>query len=268
MLAPLQRPLTVLDILTKVSVYDLLERTMKKPRLGEFSTLTFDVVGTLIDFERGILEWFRPTLANLSKGKTDEEILTTFAAYEDRYQRDTPDKPFTAMLPLIYRNMVAQWDIEARDDEAREFQKSIQSWPAFPDTVASLTELKKRYRLVAVTNADAWALRYMSATMDDPFDERITCDEVGVNKPSPRVFDFVLEKLAPLGVGKNDILHTAQSQYHDIVPAMKLGFSTMWIERRHGKESFGATPKPERTAEPTFHATSMADFVRQVQEER
>ncbi len=268
MLAPLQRPLTILDILMKVSVYDMLERTMNKPRLGEFSTLTFDVVGTLIDFERGILEWFRPTLANLSKGKTDEEILTTFAAYEDRYQRDTPDKPFTAMLPLIYRDIAAQWDIEARDNEAREFQESIQSWPAFPDTVASLTELKKWYRLVAVTNADAWALRYMSATMDDPFDERITCDEVGVNKPNPRVFDFVLEKLAPLGIGKNDILHAAQSQYHDIGPAMKLGFSTMWIERRHGKESFGATPRPERAAEPTFHATSMADFVRQVREER
>ena len=241
---------------------------MNKPWLSDFNTLTFDVVGTLIDFERGILEWFRPSLANRGLEKTDEEILTTFATCEDRYQRDAPDKPFTAMLPLIYRDMAVQWNIEARDIDGREFQESIQTWPAFPDTVASLTELKKSYRLVAVTNADAWALTYMSATMDDPFDEQITCDEVGVNKPSPQVFKHVLNKLAPIGVVKKDILHTAQSQYHDIVPAMELGFSTMWIERRHGKESFGATPKPQRIAEPTFHATSMADFVRQVREEK
>jgi putative hydrolase of the HAD superfamily len=104
----------------------------------------------------------------------------------------------------------------------------------------------------------------MSATMDDPFDEQVTCDEVGVNKPSPRVFEYLLEKLAPFGITKGDILHTAQSQYHDIVPAMELGFSTMWIERRQGKGSFGATPKPRRIFEPTFHAKSMEDFVRQV----
>lgn len=239
---------------------------MNKPKLNEFNTLTFDVVGTLIDFETGILEWFRPTLANKNLEKSDEEILTAFATCEDRYQRETPDKPFTAMLPLIYRDMALQWDINSSENEAIEFQESIQTWPAFPDTIAALEELKTRYMLVAVTNADAWALKYMSATMDNPFDEQVTCDEVGVNKPSPRVFDYVLEKLASVDVSKKNILHTAQSQYHDIVPAMNLGISTMWIERRQGKESFGATPKPIQVIEPTYHANSMEDFVRQVRE--
>jgi putative hydrolase of the HAD superfamily len=119
-----------------------------------------------------------------------------------------------------------------------------------------------------VTNADAWALGHMSAAIGDPFEERITCDEVGVNKPSPRVFEYVLEKLAPTGVDKRDVLHTAQSQYHDITPARALGFATMWIERRRGKGGFGATPRPEQVVTPTFHAASMADFVRQVREEQ
>ncbi len=240
---------------------------MSKSNLNEFNTLTFDVVGTLIDFESGILEWFRPTLANKNREKSDEEILTTFAICENKYQRESPDKPFTAMLPLIYHDMVLQWNIDANDDEANEFQGSIQSWPAFPDTIAALEELKTRYRLVAVTNADSWALKYMSATMGDPFDEQVTCDEVGINKPSPKVFDYMLEKLASFDVSKWDILHTAQSQYHDIVPATKLGFSTMWIERRHGKESFGATPKPNQVVEPTYHANSMEDFVQQVKDQ-
>jgi putative hydrolase of the HAD superfamily len=240
---------------------------MNKPKLNEFNALTFDVVGTLIDFETGILEWFRPTLANKNLEKSDEEILTAFATCEDRYQRETPDKPFTAMLPLIYRDMALQWDINASENEAIEFQESIQTWPAFPDTIAALEELKTRYMLVAVTNADAWALKYMSDTMGNPFDEQVTCDEVGVNKPSPRVFDYVLEKFASVDVSKKNILHTAQSQYHDIVPAMSLGISTMWIERRQGKESFGATPKPIQVVEPTYHANSMEDFVRQVREQ-
>lgn len=240
---------------------------MNNPKFKSFNTLTFDVVGTLIDFESGILEWFRPVLANKGVRKSDEEILTTFAICEHRYQRDAPDKPFTEMLPLIYKDMTYKWDMEAIDQEATEFRESIRYWPAFPDTLSSLKQLKSRFRLVAVTNADSWALKYMSATMGDPFDEQVTCDEVGINKPCPRVFEYLVEKLSPLGVSQKDILHTAQSQYHDIVPAINLGFSTMWIERRQGAESFGATPKPDQIAKSTFHANSMEDFVRQVREE-
>ena len=235
---------------------------------GDFDTLTFDVVGTLIDFETGILEWFRPTLKRYRVSKTNEEILTAFAAVEDSYQRETPDKTFTEMLPLIYRGMAAEWEVDFREEDAEGFKNSIESWPPFPDTVEALEELGARYRLVAVTNADAWALGCMSANMGDPFEERITCDEVGVNKPSPRVFEYVLAKLAARGVDKGDILHTAQSQYHDIAPATKMGLATMWIERRHDKDGFGATPSSEEVVAPTFHATGMADFVRQVREEQ
>lgn len=237
-------------------------------RFSDFDTLTFDVVGTLIDFETGILDWFRPILGRHGVSKTDEEILTAFASVEDKYQRETPEKPFTEMLPLIYRDMASGWGIGPRREDAESFRDSIRSWPPFPDTVEALEELGTRYRLVAVTNADAWALERMSANMGDPFQEKITCDEVGVNKPSPRVFEYVLDKLAPAGVEKGDILHTAQSQYHDIAPASALGFATVWIERRHGKGGFGATPRPEEVVTPTFHATGMADFVRQVREDR
>ncbi len=237
-------------------------------KFGDFNTLTFDVVGTLIDFETGILGWFRPMLGRHGVSKTDEEVLADFAAAEHRYQRETPEKPFTEMLPLIYRDMASGWGVGFRKEDAESFRDSIRSWPPFPDTVEALEELGARYRLVAVTNADAWAMEHMSASMGDPFQESVTCDEVGVNKPSSRVFEHVLDKLAPAGVEKRDILHTAQSQYHDIAPASALGFATMWIERRHGKGGFGATPRPEQLATPTFHATGMADFVRQVREEQ
>ena len=225
-------------------------------------------MGTLIDFETGILDWFRPALRKHGVSKADEEILIAFATVEDEFQRKTPEKTFTEMLPLIYRGMVSGWGIEPRDEEAGDFGDSIRSWPPFPDTIEELEELGTRYRLVAVTNADSRALEHMSANLGDPFQERVTCDEVGVNKPSPRVFEYVLDKLAPAGVEKKDILHTAQSQYHDIVPASALGFATMWIERRQSKGGFGATPRPEQIVTPTFHAASMADFVRQVREEQ
>jgi putative hydrolase of the HAD superfamily len=104
--------------------------------------------------------------------KTDEEILTAFAAVEDKYQRETPEKPFTEMLPLIYRDMASSWGLGFRDEDAQSFRDSIRSWPPFPDKVEALEELGRRYRLVAVTNADAWALEHMSTNMGDPFQDR------------------------------------------------------------------------------------------------
>jgi putative hydrolase of the HAD superfamily len=141
-------------------------------RLRDFDTLTFDVVGTLIDFETGILDWFRSTLGRYGVPKSDEEILTAFAAVEDKYQRETPEKPFTEMLPLIYRDMASSWGLGFRDEDAQSFRDSIRSWPPFPDKVEALEELGRRYRLVAVTNADAWALEHMSTNMGDPFQDR------------------------------------------------------------------------------------------------
>ena len=82
-------------------------------------------MGTLIDFETGILDWFRPALCRYGAAKTDEEILTTFAAVEDKYQRETPDKTFTEMLPLIYCGMTSGWGIEPREEDAEGFRDSI-----------------------------------------------------------------------------------------------------------------------------------------------
>ena len=134
-------------------------------RLRDFNTLTFDVVGTLIDFETGILNWFRPALRESGMAIEDEEILAVFATVEDRYQREAPEKTFTEMLPLIYGDMARQWGLGSSDEDAESFKDSIRSWPPFADTVRALDELGGRYRLVAVTNADAWALGHMSAAI-------------------------------------------------------------------------------------------------------
>ena len=48
------------------------------------------------------------------------------------------------------------------------------------------------------------------------------------------------------------ILHVAQSLFHDHVPAKSLGLSTVWIDRRHDRASFGATPPATATPDARF----------------
>lgn len=222
------------------------------------STLTFDVVGTLIDFETGILEWFRPHLREHGAEIDDAVVLDRFAAAEDRLQREHPEMPFTAMLPRIYVDLARQWELDTDEQDSMDFRDSIRDWPAFPDSVSGLRTLGEHFRLVAVTNADKWALEAMSQALGNPFAAQVTCDEVGVNKPDPAVWAHVLDKL---DTGPETILHCAQSQYHDIASARAAGLATAWIERRHGTEGWGATPPPDDTVTPDIHVHSLAELV-------
>ena len=52
----------------------------------------------------------------------------------------------------------------------------------------------------------------------------------------------------------------AQSLFHDHVPAKQAGLPTVWINRRHDRPGWGATPAPPRTSSPDWEFPSMAAF--------
>jgi 2-haloacid dehalogenase len=78
-----------------------------------------------------------------------------------------------------------------------------------------------------------------STTSTSLFDWIITAQQAKSYKPSLNNFHLAFERI---GAPRNKILHVAQSLFHDIVPAKALGLSTVWINRRHDKAGFGATP--------------------------
>lgn len=221
--------------------------------------LTVDVVGTLIDFETGILDGIR----SVGEGPDDEAVLAAFGAAEDVQQQLTPEMPFTAMLDPISARLAAELGMPGLDGGSgpSPLRRSIGTWPAFPDAVDALKVLGERFLLVAVTNGDRAALDSMAATLGEPFADGVTVDEVGVNKPDPRMFEAALERLAVVGVARDEVLHVAQSQYHDIGAAHRLGLRTCWVQRRRGRESFGATPAPSEVTTPDLHVGSMAEVV-------
>jgi len=54
----------------------------------------------------------------------------------------------------------------------------------------------------------------------------------------------MMERLAEDGYRKSDVLHVAQSLFHDHAPANAIGLASAWIDRRHGTEGWGATAPP------------------------
>ena len=67
----------------------------------------------------------------------------------------------------------------------------------------------------------------------------VTAQQAGAYKPDERPFLLAFERL---GVPRERILHVAQSLFHDHVTAKRLGLTSVWINRRAGREGDGATP--------------------------
>ncbi len=235
--------------------------------LSSFRLLTFDVIGTLIDFEAGILGYVRPLARGAGLELSQDAILAAFGEAEGEQHKDAPHLPFTQMLAPVYRRMADRLGLPHDGGEADGFRASISDWPAFTDSVEALGRLGRRFRLVALTNADNWALGQMSKTLGDPFDDAVTCEDVGVNKPDPQVFAYCRGRQAVHGFGLADTLHVAQSQYHDIGVAARLGYATCWIERRAGRAGFGATPQPDAVTKPDWHFTSLAQLADAIEQE-
>jgi len=107
---------------------------------------------------------------------------------------------------------------------ARGLALAVENFPAFPDSVEALQRLHKHFKLVATTNSRIWALNYMARTLREPFDVRVTVDEVRFEKTDPQFFAYTRGVLANQDIVFEQILHVAQSQYHDIGQATRLSY--------------------------------------------
>jgi 2-haloacid dehalogenase len=127
--------------------------------------------------------------------------------------------------------------------------------------LSALQYLKKHYKLVILSNVDNESFAYSNGKLEVEFDAVYTAEDIGSYKPAPRNFTYMIDKLATLGVETGQVLHTAESLFHDHQPANEFGLASCWIHRRHGKEGFGATMDPGAMPRCEFRFASLAEFV-------
>lgn len=214
-------------------------------RIKDFKVLTFDCYGTLIDWESGIIAGLKPLTDRLDREVSRDEILASHARHESRQQSLTPGMRYADILATVYRRLADEWGASVDRDECVGYGKSIENWPAFPDSAAALWYLKRHFRLVILSNVDNASFARSNEKLGVEFDAVYTAEDIGSYKPSTRNFEYMLRNLAPAGFGKTDVLHVAESMFHDHAPANRLGINNCWIYRRRGKEGFGATAEPE-----------------------
>lgn len=206
---------------------------------SRFKVLSFDCYGTIIDWERGIIDAligvFRAHRVNAGR----EEVLELFGALEAKAEAGAY-ATYRTVLQRVLDGIAAHFSFTPTPQEREAFASSVGRWPPFADSAAALQSFQKKYKLAIISNVDDDLFAQSAAQLGVDFDWVITAQQVHSYKPSPNNFLRAFERI---GVPREQQLHVAQSLYHDIAPAKKLGLSTVWVDRRRGQTGTGATPQ-------------------------
>jgi len=236
-------------------------------KLTDFKALTFDCYGTLIDWESGMVAGLKPLTDQVSQHLSRDQILEAHAFHESTQQRWTPGYRYRDLLAIVYKRLAEEWGVEVSPDACAAYGRSVKDWPAFTDSAEALGYLKQHFKLVILSNVDNESFAHSNAKLDVAFDATYTAEDVGSYKPSSRNFEYMLAHLGRRGIAARDILHTAESLFHDHVPAAKHDLASCWIYRRHDQQGFGATRDPGERPNVAFRFNSMAELVKAHQKE-
>ena len=228
--------------------------------LTRFEALSFDCYGTLIDWEAGIAAVLAPWAREQGLGATDEDLLLAYADHEAQVERELPTALYPDVLAEAFRRTGAALGRSVSDSWAGRLGDSVPDWPAFADSADALARLRRHYQLVIVSNVHRDGFAGSNRRLRGDFSAIITAQDVGAYKPAENHFRALDRALVTLGIERSALLHVAQSLFHDHVPARREGLPSVWINRRHDRPGWGATPEPSAAWSYDLELPSMGAF--------
>jgi 2-haloalkanoic acid dehalogenase type II len=236
-------------------------------KFADFEALSFDCYGTLIDWEAGIAAVLGPWARGYGLDLDQERLLAAYASAEAKAELEHPSELYRDILARSFRFLGEQVGAPVTDDDAAALAGSVPDWPAFEDSHDALVVLGERFELIILSNVDRVSFAGSRARLGVEFTSVLTAEDIGSYKPSPRNFEALGAEIQRLGVDDGRLLHVAQSLFHDHVPAKRAGLRTVWINRRHDRPGWGATPAPPAEVTPDWEFPSMAAFASAVETE-
>jgi 2-haloalkanoic acid dehalogenase type II len=231
-----------------------------RPGPRDFEVISFDCYGTLIDWESGILAAMQPVILRHELVARPDEVLSAYARAESAVEAG-PYKPYREVLRRTFAAMAKDLGFAPQAGELETLVESLPNWQPFHDTVAGLRALKAEgHRLAVVSNVDDDLFASTARLLQVEFDAVVTAAQAHCYKPGEAIFARAFEVI---GVAPNRMLHAAQSRYHDVLPAKRLGMQTVHVVRDSGRGSVSATPKvdPAEVAAADWVVADLAGLV-------
>jgi len=211
--------------------------------------LTFDCYGTLIDWKSGIEQELLAALGSTSiRG---QELLDAYV--EAEREQESGYKKYREVLRETVGSLSERLGVVVSAEAAGRFAQSVPRWPAFQDTAEFLREMGSRgYKRYILSNVDDDILEETVKANGLDVDGWVTAEEVSSYKPNPAHW---LRFMQRTGAKKGDVLHVAQSVYHDIIPCQRMGIASAWVNRYN--ERMPLRPRPLFVSDSLAHLAGL-----------
>lgn len=228
----------------------MMTSSLFKP-LSSYGVLSFDVFGTIVDWESGIFPHLLPLTAQLAadhpmcqpfptKPKPNTHLakrhplIAAYDAHEGRLTAAEPKILFEEVLRRAYLDLAKELGVKAKEADANAAAASLPSWPAFTDSLEAMNKLGKHYKLIGLSNvSNAGIQAIMRGPLKGvPFEAIYTAQDIGSYKPAKRNFDYLLAAVKRfLDLPKDQVLHVAHGVKSDQLIAEEIGLAHIWVER-------------------------------------
>ncbi len=198
--------------------------------------VTFDVYGTLIDWETGIYDAFAAEAARDDVEIDRNELIPMF----HEVSREIESGSYELYAEVLRRTAIEiakrlGWALEP--SRSGFLPDSVQRWATFKETNPQLQKLAKKYKLGLLSNIDDKLLGQTRRHIPTDFDLVVTAQQVRSYKPELAHFTETARRMG----GKRGWVHVASSHYHDVVPCVKQRVPVIWVNR--GKETLDSSQK-------------------------
>lgn len=193
-----------------------------------YQWVSFDCYGTLVDWETGISDAVAEVLRARGINRSPAEILALFSQFEPQVQASGEYQDYRRVLTGVMSLIGELLGFQCTESESARLAETLPRWPVFPDAVAALRAMQSRYRLAIISNVDDDLFAGTAQELGLDFDAVITSQQAGRYKPNLANFEMAAERMS---VEREAWLHVAESLFHDIGPANRLGVASVWVKR-------------------------------------
>jgi 2-haloacid dehalogenase len=215
------------------------------PLPKDIKFVTFDVYGTLIDWETGVYDAFAAEAERDGFTIERDELIPLFHEIEREIQAGS----YELYAEVLRRTAVEiskrlGWPLEP--SRSGFLPDSVQSWKPFKETNAQLDRFAKKYDIGLISNIDDKLLGQTRRHFRTDFDLVVTAQQVRSYKPDVAHFKEAARRIG----GKKGWVHVAASYYHDVEPVLKQRVPVIWVNRT--KQKLESGQKPPTVEVPTL----------------
>jgi 2-haloacid dehalogenase len=203
------------------------------------SFVTFDVYGTLIDWESGAADAFVAEAARDGFTLDRETVIPLFLEIQQQIEAGSYEL-YAEVLRRTAVQIAKQLGWPLEPSRSGFLPDSVHRWQPFKETNPTLVKIAKQHKCGLISNIDDKLLGQTRRHIPLDFDLVVTAQQVRSYKPDPAHFTECERRIG----SKKGWVHVAASYYHDVEPCLKKKIPVIWVNR-HKQQLEPGQRKPD-----------------------